>query len=150
MSAAATLTALVSPVQSLRIVLRARKLPTFVRSAEGILTERGGRTLGRYLHKRETHEQQQRRIERFFVTPTYPPKGRSPPSRVSRRPAKIASKLPTLCDGALVDQGDYSRSRCAVAARPTSSVRWAMSSLSEVIATLPSCRASSPQHATRA
>lgn len=108
---ATSLAATASPVESLGIMMRSLKLPSFARYAEEIAqkAEREGWTFGRYLHhlaELEIHERRRRRIERFLHESDLPREKTLATLKRSRLPAKVAKTLPTLCEGGFVERGD--------------------------------------------
>jgi DNA replication protein DnaC len=111
MSAAAATTLSTSPVESLAMLMRALKLPTFARHAEEIAqkAEREGWTFGQYLHhlaELEVHERRRRRIERFLKDSDLPREKTLATLTRTRLPPKVAKILPTLCEGGFVERGD--------------------------------------------
>jgi DNA replication protein DnaC len=110
-SAAATLTPATSPVESLGIMMRSLKLPSFARYAEEIAqkAEHEGWTFGRYLHhlaELEIHERRRRRIERFLHDSDLPREKTLATLKRSKLPPRVAKTLPTLCEGGFVERGD--------------------------------------------
>jgi len=110
-SAAVTATTSTSPVDSLAMMLRALKLPAFVRHAEEIAqkAEREGWTFGQYLHhlaELEVHERRRRRTERFLKSSDLPREKTLATLNRPRLPPKVAKMLPTLCEGSFVERGD--------------------------------------------
>jgi DNA replication protein DnaC len=100
-----------APVESLGLLLRALKLPSFARYAEEIATkaEREGWSFGRYLHhlaEMEVEERKRRRIERYLKSSELPHEKTLATLHRARLPAKVQKMLPTLCDGAFVERGD--------------------------------------------
>jgi DNA replication protein DnaC len=100
-----------APVESLGLLLRALKLPSFARYAEEIATkaEREGWSFGRYLHhlaELEVEERKRRRIERYLKSSELPQEKTLMTLHRARLPAKVQKMLPTLCDGAFVERGD--------------------------------------------
>ena len=100
-----------APPASLAMLLRALKLPTVSRHAEEVaqLAEREGWTFGRYLHhliELETHERRRRRIERYLKDSDLPPDKTLATLTRSRLPVRVATTLPTLCEGGFVERGD--------------------------------------------
>jgi DNA replication protein DnaC len=98
-------------IESLRMLLRALKLPSFARYAEEIATkaEREGWSFGRYLHhlaEMEVEERKRRRIERYLKSSELPREKTLATLNRSRLPAKVQKMLPTLCDGDFVERGD--------------------------------------------
>jgi DNA replication protein DnaC len=99
------------PPASLAMFLRALKLPTVARHAEEIarLAERDGWTFEHYLHhlvELEVHERRRRRIERYLKESELPREKTLATLTRSRLPTKVATMLPTLCDGAFIERGD--------------------------------------------
>ena len=100
-----------SPVESLAMMMRALKLPSFARYAGDIAqkAEREGWTFGQYLHhlaELEIHERRRRRIERYLKdSDLLPEKTLATLSRARLTP-KVAKMLPTLCEGGFVERGD--------------------------------------------
>jgi DNA replication protein DnaC len=108
---AASLTAATSPVESLAMMMRALKLPSFARYAEEIAqkAEREGWTYGRYLHhlaELEILERRRRRIERYQRESGLPGEKTLATLQRERLPTKVGKMLPTLCEGAFVERGD--------------------------------------------
>lgn len=100
-----------APIESLKMLLRALKLPSFSRYAEEIATkaEREGWSFGRYLHhlaEMEVEERKRRRIERYLKGSELPGEKTLATLNRSRLPAKVQKMLPTLCDGDFVERGD--------------------------------------------
>ena len=100
-----------TPAQSLAILLRALKLPSFARHAEEIAqkAERAGWSFGHYLHhlaELEVQERRRRRIERYQKSSELPSeKSLSTLSR-AKVPAKVQKQLATLCEGGFVERGE--------------------------------------------
>jgi DNA replication protein DnaC len=108
---ASSLTPATSPVESLAMMLRALKLPSFARFAEEVAqkAEREGWTYGRYLHhlaELEVHERRRRRLERYQRESDLPGEKTLATLNRARLPAKVAKMLPSLCEGAFVERGD--------------------------------------------
>ena len=100
-----------SPVESLAMLMRALKLPSFARYNEEIAqkAEREGWTFGQYLHhlaELEIHERRRRRTERYLKDSDLPGEKTLATLTRSRLPAKVAKILPTLCEGGFVERGD--------------------------------------------
>jgi DNA replication protein DnaC len=100
-----------SPVESLAMLMRALKLPTFARSAGEVAqkAEREGWTFGQYLHhlaELEVHERRRRRIERYLKDSDLLPEKTLGTLTRSRLTPKVAKMLPTLCEGGFVERGD--------------------------------------------
>ena len=111
MSAAATLSPATSPVESLGIMMRSLKLPSFARYAEEVAqkAEHEGWTFGRYLHhlaELEIHDRRRRRIERFLHDSDLPREKTLATLKRSKLPPRVAKTLPTLCEGSFVERGD--------------------------------------------
>jgi len=111
MSAVSSLTPATSPVESLAMLMRALKLPSFARYAEEVAqkAEREGWTYGRYLHhlaELEVLERRRRRIERFQRDSDLPGEKTFATINRGRIPVKVGKMLPSLCEGAFVERGD--------------------------------------------
>ena len=108
---AASSTATPTMAQSLAILLRALKLPSFARHGEEVAqkAEREGWTFGHYLHhlaELEVQERRRRRIERYQKLSELPSdKGLATLNR-ARVPAKVQKQLATLCEGGFVERGE--------------------------------------------
>ena len=101
----------VPPVDSLAMLMRALKLPSFARYASEVAqkAEREGWAFGQYLHhlaELEVHERRQRRIERYLKTSGLLPEKTLGILTRSRLTPKVAKILPTLCEGGFVERGD--------------------------------------------
>lgn len=97
--------------ESLAVLLRALKVPSFTRYHEEVAqkAEREGWTFGRYLHhlaELEVEERKQRRIERNLKHSDLPLEKTLATLNRTRIPAKVQKQLPTLCDGDFVERGD--------------------------------------------
>jgi len=108
---AATTSAPASPEESLRVLLRALKLPTVGRHAEEVATkaEHGGWSFGQYLRHLmalEVEERRRRRIERNLRDSGLPTEKTLATLNRKRLPAPVAKMLPTLCDGSFLERGD--------------------------------------------
>jgi DNA replication protein DnaC len=104
-------TANLKPPASLAMLLRALKLPTVSRHAEEIaqLAGREGWTFERYLHhliELEIHERRRKRIERHLKDSDLPRDKTLATLTRSRLPTRVATMLPTLCEGGFVERGD--------------------------------------------
>jgi len=104
-------TANLKPPASLAMLLRALKLPTVSRHADeiGQLAAREGWTFERYLHhliELEIHERRRKRIERYLKDSDLPRDKTLATLTRSRLPTRVATMLPTLCEGAFVERGD--------------------------------------------
>lgn len=100
-----------SPIDSLTLLLRALKLPSFARYGEEVAqrAEREGLTYGQYLHhlaELEIEDRRRRRIERCLKASDLPREKTLATLQRKRLPAKVAKTLPTLCEGGFVDRGD--------------------------------------------
>jgi DNA replication protein DnaC len=100
-----------SPVESLAMLMRALKLPAFARHNEEIArkAEKEGWTFGQYLHhlaELEVHERRRRRIDRFLKDSELPSEKTLATLTRARLPPKVATMLPTLCEGGFVERGD--------------------------------------------
>jgi DNA replication protein DnaC len=100
-----------TPAQSLAILLRALKLPSFGRYAEEVAqkAEREGWTFGQYLHHLadlEVQERRRRRIARFQKSSELPPEKALSTLNRAKVPAKVQKQLPTLCEGGFVERGE--------------------------------------------
>ena len=105
------MTANLKPPASLAMLLRALKLPTVSRHAEEIAQQAGreGWTFERYLHhliELEIHERRRKRIERYLKDSDLPRDKTLATLTRSRLPTRVATMLPTLCEGAFVERGD--------------------------------------------
>ena len=100
-----------TPAQSMAMMLRALRLPSFQRYAEEVAgkAEREGWTYGQYLKhlaELELIERTQRRQDRHLRQSDLPAgKTLSTLSR-SRLSSKVAKVLPALCEGGFVERGD--------------------------------------------
>jgi DNA replication protein DnaC len=104
-------TTTVSSPASLVMLLRALKLPTISRHSEEVaqLAEREGWTFGRYLHhlvELEIHERRRKRIDRYLKSSDLPHDKTLATLTRSRLPPRVATMLPTLCEGGFVERGD--------------------------------------------
>lgn len=101
----------VSPMDSLAMMMRALKLPTFALHAEEVAqkAEREGWTFGTYLHhlaELELLERRHRRTERYLRASELPREKTLATLTRERLPPKVAKTLPSLCEGAFVERGD--------------------------------------------
>jgi DNA replication protein DnaC len=100
-----------TPAQSMAMMLRALRLPSFQRYAEEVAgkAEREGWTYGQYLKhlaELELIERTQRRQDRYLRQSDLPAgKTLSTLSR-TRLSSKVAKVLPALCEGGFVERGD--------------------------------------------
>lgn len=97
--------------ESLAMLLRSLKLPTFARHAEEVAqqAEREGWTFLGYLHhlvELEVEERRRKRIERFQKQSELPRDKTLAALDRARLPAKVAKQLTTLCEGGFVERGD--------------------------------------------
>jgi DNA replication protein DnaC len=100
-----------APIESLGLLLRALKLPSFARYAEEIATkaEREGWSFGRYLHhlaELEVQERRRRRIERYLKDSELPSDKTLGTLHRARLSAKVQKMLPVLCEGDFLERGD--------------------------------------------
>ena len=96
---------------SLALLLRTLKLPTFARHAAETAqkAEREAWTFGRYLHhlaEMEVEERRQRRIARHQKESELPLEKTLATLHRSRLPAKVQKQLPALCEGSFLARGD--------------------------------------------
>jgi DNA replication protein DnaC len=97
--------------QSLAILLRALKLPTFARAYADVAkkAEREGWSFGQYLHhlaEIEIDERRRRRIERFQRDSDLPGEKTLATLDRARLPPKAQKLLPSLCDGGFVERAE--------------------------------------------
>ena len=102
---------MVTPAQSMAMMLRSLRLPSFQRYAEEIASkaEREGWTFGQYLKhlaELELVERKQRRQDRYLRQSDLPRDKSLATLTRSRLPSKVAKMLPTLCEGGFVERGD--------------------------------------------
>lgn len=100
-----------SPLDALLVLLRALKMPAFVRYAEEIATKaaREGWTFTQYLKhlaELEVEERRGRRIERALHDSDLPAEKTLATLNRARVPAKVAKQLPSLCEGGFVERGE--------------------------------------------
>jgi DNA replication protein DnaC len=100
-----------SLAQSLSILLRALKLPSFARHAAEVAqkAEREGWTFGQYLHhlaELEVQERRRRRIERYQKSSELPSEKALGTLNRTKLPAKVQKQLATLCEGGFVERGE--------------------------------------------
>jgi DNA replication protein DnaC len=100
-----------SPADSLGMLMRALKLPSFAHYAAEVAqkAEREGWTFGRYLHhlaELEVEERRRRRIQRFQRDSDLPGEKTLGTLDRGRVPAKVQKMLPTLCEGGFVERGE--------------------------------------------
>jgi DNA replication protein DnaC len=99
------------PLESMAMLLRALKLPGFLRYHEEVAqkAEREGWTFGHFLHhlaELEVAERRRRRIERNQKDSDLPKDKTLALLTRARLPAKVQKMLPTLCDGGFVERGE--------------------------------------------
>jgi len=104
-------TSTTSPIESLALMLRALKLPSFARYNTELAqkAEREGWTFGQYLHhlaELEIHERKRKRTERYLKGSDLPLEKTLATLTLSRLTPRVAKMLPTLCEGAFVERGD--------------------------------------------
>jgi len=104
-------TASTGTADSLAMMLRALKLPSFARHAEELAqkAEREGWTFGRYLHllaEIELEERTRRRIERHLKVSGLPLDKTLGTLTRAKLPAKVQKVLPSLCEGNFVGRGE--------------------------------------------
>lgn len=97
--------------ESLAILLRSLKLPTFARLAAEVAqkAEREGWSFGQYLHhlaELEVEERRRRRIARYLRDSELPSEKTLATLHRQKLPVKVQKQLPSLCEGAFVDRGD--------------------------------------------
>jgi DNA replication protein DnaC len=100
-----------SPEQSLEILLRGLKIPSFVsRHQEAAMrAEKEGWSFGQYLHhlaELEHEDRRIRRIERALHRSALPAEKTLATLELDRFPAKVRRQVPTLCEGGFIDHGD--------------------------------------------
>lgn len=96
---------------SLAMLMRALKLPSFARHAEDVAkrAERDGWTFGRYLHhlaEIEVEERARRRTERHLKDSGLPLEKTLATLHRAKLPAKVQKMLPALCEGNFVERGE--------------------------------------------
>lgn len=97
--------------QSLDIMLRALKLPSFLSCHEeaAIKAERQGSSFGQYLHQLcelELSDREKRRIERFVKQSGLPEDKTLESFDMERLAAKVKRQAPTLCEGGFVERAE--------------------------------------------
>lgn len=100
-----------SPVESLSMLLRALKLPSFARHSEEAAqrAQREGLTYGQYLHhlaEIEIEERRRRKIDRNLKASGLLREKSLATLDRGRLPARAAKTLPSLCEGEFVERGD--------------------------------------------
>jgi DNA replication protein DnaC len=101
-------TSLTSPIESLALMLRALKLPSFARHHSEVAqkAEREGWTFGQYLHHLAVLERRQRRTERYLRDSDLPSEKTLATLTRARLTPRVAKLLPTLCEGGFVERGE--------------------------------------------
>lgn len=97
--------------QSLEMMLRALKLPSFLSCHEevAIAAERQGWSFGQYLHhlcELELSDREKRRIERFSKQSGLPEDKSLERFDLERLPAKVKRQVPKLCEGGFVERAE--------------------------------------------
>ncbi len=100
-----------APHQSLDMMLRALKLPSFHVCHEevAIQCERQGWSFGQYLHQlceQELSERERRRIERFGKASHLPSDKTLERFQMNRVPTKVKRQVPKLCEGGFVERAE--------------------------------------------
>lgn len=101
----------VPPNESLEMMLRALKLPSFVsyHSEVAVTADQQGWSFGQYLRhltEQEYEDRRARRIERVLKASGLPSEKTLGTLDLSWLPAKVRRHLPTLCEGGFVERGD--------------------------------------------
>jgi len=102
---------MLAPEPSLAVLLRALKLPTFVRLHEEIAhkAEQEGWSFAQYVRHLailEVEERRRKRIAKNLKKSQLPGEKTLATLSQQRLPAPVAKRLPTLCEGDFVDRGD--------------------------------------------
>ena len=105
------MTAEQTPKQSMEILLRGLRLPSFVAYHEEVAVhaEKEGWSFGQYLHhlaEQEHADRHVRRIARALKRSGLPSEKTLGTLETERLPAKIKRQLPSLCEGAFVERAD--------------------------------------------
>ena len=100
-----------SPHESLRLMLRALKLPTIAQSADDIATkaEREGWTFGHYLHHLaaiELEERRRKKLERYLRESALPAEKTMATLDRALLPAKVQKLIPSLCEGSFLERAE--------------------------------------------
>jgi DNA replication protein DnaC len=100
-----------TPEQTLALLLRMLKLPSFAASYEetAARAERGGWTFSQYLRhlcETEAADRRERRILRLLKQSALPVDKTLSTLDLSKLPTKVARQLPNLCDGTFVTRGE--------------------------------------------
>ena len=98
-------------VESVKVMLRALKLPGFVRHHEEVAerAEKAGLSFTEYLHQLaqiELEERRARRIERLLKRSSLPPDKTLATLDLARLPAKVRRQVPTLAEGGFVERAE--------------------------------------------
>lgn len=101
----------ITPNQSLEMMLRALKLPSFVayHAEVAINAEKQGWSFGQYLQhlvEQEYDDRRTRRIERMLKASKLPSEKTLGTLSIPWLPATVRRQLPTLCEGGFVERGD--------------------------------------------
>lgn len=93
------------------VLLRSLKLPTFVSSYQevGANAEKRGWSFGQYLYhlaELEVAERKRRRIQRLLKQSDLPSEKTLSTLDLSRLPANVRRKVPTLCEGGFVERAE--------------------------------------------
>ncbi len=105
------MTSIAQPNQSLNMMLRALKLPSFLSCHEevSIKAERQGWSFGQHLHhlcELELSDRETRRIKRFSKQSGLPEDKTIERFELERLPAKVKRQVPTLCAGGFVERAE--------------------------------------------
>ncbi len=100
-----------SPEQSLELLLRGLKIPSFVARHQEVAmrAEKEGWSFGQYLHhlaEVEHEDRRIRRIDRALRRSALPAEKTLATLELDRFPAKVRRQVPTLCEGGFIDRGD--------------------------------------------
>jgi len=105
------MTSTAQSIQSLDMMLRALKLPSFFSCHEeaAINAERQGWSFGQYLHhlcELELADREKRRIDRFFKQSELLQDKTLERFDLERVPTKVKRQVPTLCEGGFVERAE--------------------------------------------